>query len=202
MIAKFVTALVGVALAVTALQAKDLQKSKIERKLYRIKTDKAKIYTEPKKTAPLVLEAPAGYIFEESGLAADEKFDRAAWVYLVAGYIEKGAVEAGLADVDRYDLGMASDTCAYDGKEKIVCKPIQKKKKKIAVEFDVSGIKNFINSTSTCNDPQRTYYIETKLSEIDSNRKGPTMADYAFYVKKGTKTVVQLEQNHSPWQCD
>lgn len=184
------------------LGAKDLHKSKIERKLYRIKNDKAKIFTEANNTSPFVLEAPAGYFFEESGLAADEKFDRTSWVYLVAGYISKSAVEPAPADVERYDLGMASDTCEFDGKTKIICRPISKKKKKQKnAEFDVSGIKNFLNSTSTCNDPQRTYYIETKLSEIDSNRKGPTMADYAFYVKKGTKIVVQLEQNHSPWEC-
>jgi hypothetical protein len=200
MISKFAAAFVFCSLAATALSAKAPQKSKIEYKLFRIKTDKAKVYTEPNKAAPVVLEVPAGYIFQESGLAADEKFDRSAWVYLVAGYIEKNAVEPGPGDVDRYDLGMASDTCAYNGKDKIICNAISKKKKK-SVEFDVSGIKHFLNSTSTCNDPQRSYYIEHKLSEIDSNRKGPTMADYAFYVKKGTKTVVQLEQNHSPWEC-
>lgn len=197
---KFAAALVFCSLSASLLHAKLPKKSKIERKLYRVKTDQAKIYTEPNKAAPLVLAVPAGYLFEESGLAADEKFDRTAWVYLVAGYIEKSAVEAGPTDVERFDLGMASDTCAYNGKGKIICRPISKKKK-TAVEFDVSGIKNFLNSTSTCNDPQRNYVLETKLSEIDSNRKGPTMADYAFYVKKGTKTVLQLEQNHSPWEC-
>lgn len=201
MILKLAAALAAGSLFLSVLTAKAPQKSKIERKLYRVKTDKARIFAEPDKAAPLILEAPAGYLFEESGLAEDSKYDRNAWVYLVPGYIEKNAVEAGPKDVDRYDLGMASDTCAYDKKAKIVCRPIKKQRKKITIEFDVSGIQNFLNSTSTCNDPQRTYYIETKLSEIDSNRKGPTMADYAFYVKKGKNTVVQLEQNHSPWEC-
>ena len=80
MILKLAAALAAGSLFLSVLTAKAPQKSKIERKLYRVKTDKAKIFAEPDKAAPLILEAPAGYLFEESGLAEDSKYDRNAWV--------------------------------------------------------------------------------------------------------------------------